>query len=457
MIFLKNKNNYIYIIPIISFFIYSTLAFNTVISFDSSFSVYIAKLPLNELIKITASDVHPPLYYIILKYFIAIFSDNIYLLQFFSIIPILLLSIFGSKKIKSLFSIKEAIYFQLTILCTPFVISQSINIRMYSWAILFVTLSCIYAVSILNDNKKDYIYLTIFSILSAYTHTYALFFISFLYLNLIIYSIIKKSYKEITISSLVCLVSYTPWFIVLFRQVKTVSEGFWISYSSINNYLNIFIIISLCLLIISYIFNKNINFDTRIYYFTVIPFTETLIFILLYSKYIEPVFLPRYMTVGIGMLILYISLVISNLNKKRLTILSHVLLIIAFTVGYINVFRIQYNKTNKIENDYLINILNPKTTIITDISHYATIYSPLAYYKEYGTQYWLQNNKINYAESINGTIIPIKEIKTLDLNQDIYLIINDVEYLKIIDNFGLKYTLLNDFENFNVYKIINNN
>ncbi len=442
-------------IPIVSFFIYLTLAFNTVISFDSSFSVYIAKLPLFELIKVTAADVHPPLYYIIMKYYIMIFSDNIYMLQVLSIIPLLILSYFGARKIKSMFSIKEAINFQLILLCTPFIISHSINIRMYSLAILFVTLSCIYAVSVIKENYKDLTFLTFFSLLASYTHTYALFFIGFLYFNLITYFIIKgKPMKNLIISSITCLLLYGPWFYVLFNQVETISGGFWISYSQINNYLDIFLIAGVMVGIVGLVINSYVKFDKNLFYFTVLPFIETLIFVLLYSKLIEPVFLTRYITLGLGMCLVYIAIFISNIKIKLLISTYNILLILALIVGYINVFKIQYNQSNKEANDYLINLLDNDTVIITDMSHYATKYSPLRYYSDYKDQYWLQNDSINKADNIGGIVKSTDSVKVIDLNNENYLIIHDKEYLKIIDKMGYKYEFLNDLNNFTVYKII---
>lgn len=452
MKFLKKLD--ILFIPILSFFIYLTLAFNTVISYDSSFSVFISKLPLIELIKITATDVHPPLYYIIMKFFIILFTDNIYMLQILSIIPLIILSVFGAKKIKSLYSIKEAIYFQLLLLCTPFIISHSINIRMYSWAILFVTLSCINAVSIIEGNIKDFKYLTIYSLLASYTHTYALFFIAFLYLNIIIYFFISnKPKKELFISSAICLLLYSPWIFVLLNQVETVSSGFWISYSAINNYLNLFIFSSIFIGVIGFIINKFVSFDKNTYYFTVLPFIETVLFVLIYSKFIEPVFLTRYVTLGLGMVIVYLAVFASNIKHKSLIKVFYILLIVSFIAGYVNVFKIQYNQSNKQKNDYLVSLLDPNTVIISDIMHYTTKYSPLRYYGDYKTQYWLQNNSISTADNIGGLVRSTGTVEKLDLNNNNYLIIHDDNYLKIIDDKGYKYELLNSFDDFKVYLI----
>lgn len=40
--------------------------------YDEAYSIWIAKYNLSDLIQITAQDVHPPLYYLILKLFVSI-------------------------------------------------------------------------------------------------------------------------------------------------------------------------------------------------------------------------------------------------------------------------------------------------------------------------------------------------------------------------------------------------
>ena len=47
-----------------------TMVNGKVIWFDEAFSLQLAKLSVSDVIKYTASDVHPPLYYLILRAFV---------------------------------------------------------------------------------------------------------------------------------------------------------------------------------------------------------------------------------------------------------------------------------------------------------------------------------------------------------------------------------------------------
>ena len=47
-----------------------TLSFSINIWYDELFSMEFAKRPISELISLTARDVHPPMYYIVLRLFL---------------------------------------------------------------------------------------------------------------------------------------------------------------------------------------------------------------------------------------------------------------------------------------------------------------------------------------------------------------------------------------------------
>lgn len=70
-----------YLIPICLFIIYLQTAFNNCIWLDEAFSMSMIKQSFWEMICNTAIDVHPPLYYIILKMIISVF--NLFIRKFY--------------------------------------------------------------------------------------------------------------------------------------------------------------------------------------------------------------------------------------------------------------------------------------------------------------------------------------------------------------------------------------
>jgi len=63
--------------------------------FDKSYSTMIIKHPLPDIVKITASDSHPPLYYVILSLYSKIAGESPFMLRFFSFLGVLGLAILG--------------------------------------------------------------------------------------------------------------------------------------------------------------------------------------------------------------------------------------------------------------------------------------------------------------------------------------------------------------------------
>ena len=109
--------------------------------------------------KVTATDVHPPLYYFISKIFTMIFGYSVPVVKLVSITPLILTMIFIGIKAKKLFkenSFLITVLFILLIGFSPRALAFGIELRMYTWAMCFVTFSGIYAYELYGNprNKK---------------------------------------------------------------------------------------------------------------------------------------------------------------------------------------------------------------------------------------------------------------------------------------------------------------
>ena len=208
------------------------LCFNDSLWFDEAYSVGIARQPWGNLLISTINDVHPILYYVLLKLYSLICGTSVIALRIFSVIPIILLAIFSFVKIRKKFGEKVSFYFNLVLLLLPVTMHYGSQIRMYSLAMLFVTITAVYAyLAYKNNKKKDWIIFAVASICSAYTHYFALFTIGIINILLLFFIIREKKelLKRWFIYGAIQIICYLPGALIFFMQSSRVANGFWIS------------------------------------------------------------------------------------------------------------------------------------------------------------------------------------------------------------------------------------
>lgn len=234
--------------------------------FDESYTVGIVSKSFADIWTIGSNDVHPILYYWILHIFYLIFGSNIYIYRFFSMIPIAILSVLGYTHIKKDFGEKVGFLFSFFTLFLPISCVYSGEIRMYTWAMLVVSIMCIYAYRIYRqvnnstfsrEKVKNWSLFALFSLASCYIHYYGLATAGVMNIILFVYLMIKavrehKMNKEnklyttdlkcFTISAIVQIILYLPWFIAaVVLQLKGMSNGFWIPKPTIEVFKQLFI------------------------------------------------------------------------------------------------------------------------------------------------------------------------------------------------------------------------
>ena len=115
-------------------------AFHSNIWFDESYSVAISNHSFSEIWTIGGNDVHPILYYWMLKIINILFGSNIIIYRIFSVLGIVGLGILGFTHIKKDFGTKTGLLFTFFSFFLPVMLNYALEIRMYSWSIFFVTL-----------------------------------------------------------------------------------------------------------------------------------------------------------------------------------------------------------------------------------------------------------------------------------------------------------------------------
>ena len=165
--------------------------------YDEAFTGVLLKAPFGEMNQMIFDDVHPPLYYWLVKPWAAMFGYSPAGIRSFSIV-------FGLATIISVFWIGKRMFNSanagllaaaLTAF-SPFAIQYSQEARMYSlFGFLFVWSVWFFYRALEKGKKKDYILWGIFAGLSFYTHYLALFFFILFYATYIIYRVLFNKQK----------------------------------------------------------------------------------------------------------------------------------------------------------------------------------------------------------------------------------------------------------------------
>ncbi len=240
------------------------LSLSTDIWYDELFSMEFAMRPVRELISLTARDVHPPFYYIILRFFLLV-SEMIVpgslqgngippeiTAKVVSILPFVILFIYSATIIRKHFGILPAGVFSFFIVTMPQLPEYTTEIRMYSYAILFVTGMMLHGYLLLTkteDPARKWDILNGFALwfyatAAAYTHYYGAFSIGIIYGIYLIWMLMGyirhmkdtesgkpmnfKPLATVVIAINLTVVAYIPWISVVLSQVKAVKANYWI-------------------------------------------------------------------------------------------------------------------------------------------------------------------------------------------------------------------------------------
>ena len=219
----------LFVLSIIGFiYMFITPIANILIHVDEYWTLSLINLPLIEGMKVAINDVHPPLYYLMLYPILWILKmanvgNMIYALKIVSIIPYFAILCLSYFKLKDEYNWLTAGLFAFAIVVMGDFFIQFLTLRMYSWGLLFLLLSFVYYREVLTKNdRKSWMLLTLFTLLSAYTHYFLILTSGLIYILLLIHMIRNNLKVKQWIYSVISLaILYLPWLLVLLRQLNT--------------------------------------------------------------------------------------------------------------------------------------------------------------------------------------------------------------------------------------------
>ncbi len=396
---IKNISGMVFLIAAIYCLIRSfTLSLCTDIWYDELFTMKFTSYSIGELIGLTARDVHPPLYYIIVRLFLLAGDalgivgsgggrlDSEMLAKMVSILPFILLMVYSLTTVRKHFGLLTAGMFSFAIVTMPQMPEYNTEIRMYSWTVFFVTAALLHGFSLYRafarkDRQPDIpdtIAMYLYATAAAYTHYYAALCVGIVFMFLFVLMLGEYTYRRkkgngdnllpvAIISILVCMIltaiSYLPWASVVISQVGAVKSNYWIqpvgirSLGSAAKHLfrgyftndTVAVVCAVLMFIFSAVlavrsFLRAVKKDERavfeMYAFCVLPVLVAVG--LLASLLIRPVFVNRYMIPAYGAFWLSLSMMtereIDRSFEGKLSLIPRaVAILMAFLVAVVGI------------------------------------------------------------------------------------------------------------------------
>lgn len=204
---------------------------------DEAVSLQFVSRSYADLSRIVLVETHPPLYYFLLK----LLTDGgqfvlggdvtlLHLSKFVSLLPWALLLLLCVTYIRRKYGRFVSAFCALQLFAAPSFFTYALEIRMYSWALLFVTLAFLACEELLERPKsRAWVVFTLTSAAAAYTQYFAGVAVGILYGYLVLAAIRCRELRmPLACSALACFMLYAPWLPVVLKQVQDVAEDFWI-------------------------------------------------------------------------------------------------------------------------------------------------------------------------------------------------------------------------------------
>lgn len=164
--------------------LYVSLIFNQNIWTDEAFTMGLVNSnSITGIIKGTAVDVHPPLYYLITYLFVSLFGSSVQVYKIVSILPMILTMLLGLLYIKPWFGTKTAVLFIFFFKCYSLcygIWCTSAYVQLVPFFISFAALSA-YGYYCFKS-KKYLFFLTLAALCACYTHNFAMISAVFIYI-----------------------------------------------------------------------------------------------------------------------------------------------------------------------------------------------------------------------------------------------------------------------------------
>lgn len=394
---------------------------------DEYWTLSLINLPFIEGMRIAINDVHPPLHYIILYAVSPLTHNSIYLLKVVSIIPFFIILGISATKIRKDYGWLTSGVFAFTIATMSLFFIEFLTIRMYPWMLLFVILSFIYFKEVIvNFDRRSWVLLTLFTLLAAYTHYFALFTCGLIYL-LILADILRSPDKREKIktwiySVIALVILYAPWFVVLLRQIGSQASSShedtvvtnvlnYLTFFAVNsldttlemNLLRIFAVVFVIIVLVI-IYKKRAKYEASGVF---LMYATTIVGFAILSFTVQPLRV-RYLGAGFAIFWLSVSILLSKIESGKVlaVLLAFILVLSAASIMITHEDAISKIKWANERDQYLDSINNNSTVVIYNTNFgYMFVHGGVNKTTEYtlSDTYFFDDN-VNFTKSIDKVL-----------------------------------------------------
>lgn len=489
MINIKNHEQGIIItaLVIINFIVKVIFLPNNSLGGDEPFSVYIAQMDLPSIIRLLSEGNNPPLYEILLHFWIKIFGISEFSVRFpsllFSCITVLFIYRTGIKFLNKRIALYSAVIF----IFSNYHIFFAHESRVYSLLGMFTAISMYIFMGILQDNKetlnrdndsssksnitKKFVLLTLVNTLIIYSHYFGFFVLFVQFLYLIIYlPLLRKYWKQVLLYVGAIVILYLPNILVLTRRFIESSGGTWVSppegLVSIYNMLWTFSnapVVTVCVItillaaFIKFLFSKKTEFVNANYFFIVFWFLSIFFFMFAISFWI-PMFLNRYLMAAAIAFVLLLGICMDYVisNSRYRYVIPAIICILFIASAKPNLtnkrnVRETVEKIKQLKDSNTLVIICPYNFVL-DFTYY---YNP-EYFRDYNTED-MYANASNHLKQEN--IFGVNNINDIDLKSHNRVVFLDAGANfsspdnSIKDQLNVKYLLKNSYKIYEIYDI----
>ena len=199
---------------------------------DEGFTIGLAKMSVAEMVRTTAGDVHPPLYYLWVQLLYKILGDTGVTYHLSAFLPYAVIIVLACTAVKKRFGLVPAVVLVTMSSIMKNAVVHNVEARMYALAALFVLAAYIALYDIIKeDTTLAWVVFCAASLGAAYTHYYALVSVAFFYLMLIPAMLKnKRKLRKLAVSYAVTILAYLPWLTVLVHSFTKTKDDWWLGY-----------------------------------------------------------------------------------------------------------------------------------------------------------------------------------------------------------------------------------
>ena len=319
-----------------------------IFNIDEYFTLTVINFPISDILNIVGGDVHPPLYYLLAKA-VAKLGTNLSILKILSIIPFAIMLLVSTIKLREEYGWFTVGLFTFSLAVASEFFTKYLLLRPYSWAVLFVVLSFIYFKDVITEgDKKSCILFTIFSVLGAYFHYYALIIAICLYLILFFHTITynKGKIKSFALIVIASIILYAPWIPSLAKFLQAIHKSFWIPFPTTDTIIQtvayfaysgdtLFSAVTIFIFIlIALIYFRYADRDDDFYILAgITTYIGTIALALIISIIFKPILLARCILPASAILWLVIAIMIGKIKQRRMFLISLALIVLVLISG----------------------------------------------------------------------------------------------------------------------------